>query len=445
MKTLGHIRNRHTAAILLSGLTLVALTGCGLGTIAPPTPVTGAVIQGTVFGGQQPVNGATIQLYAAKLTGYGLAAAPLITTPPQTLANGSFSVSGKYTCPTPDAPMYLVATGGNAGGGTNANLAMMVALGSCNAIAANAANVTVTINEITTVASAWALSPFMTGLSQLSTGSSAAAQTGLTNAFADVNTLSNIATGATPGTNLPAGTTVPSATVISIADILSACVNSAGGIYTDTSTPCGKLFANAKSGGSTGTAPTDTITAALNIAHNPGSNVTTLYGIGTPTPAFAGGLSNPPNDFTLAVNYAPVGLSSPSALAADASGNIWLTNSTANTVTVLSHTGTLSSITGSTAALNAPSAVAIDGSGNAWVANKGNGTVSVINGSTGAAVGSPISSGGLNAPNGIAIDSLSNVWVSNSNASVTKITGTTGTNLTPAGVTAAIAIAVNPH
>ena len=41
----------------------------------------------------------------------------------------------------------------------------------------------------------------------------------------------------------------------------------------------GTLFANAESGGTTGTLPTDTATAAINIAHNPAANVAPLYGV----------------------------------------------------------------------------------------------------------------------------------------------------------------------
>jgi len=36
------------------------------------------------------------------------------------------------------------------------------------------------------------------------------------------------------------------------------------------------LFSNAKNGS---TAPTDTVTAALNIAHNPTANIGTLFGL----------------------------------------------------------------------------------------------------------------------------------------------------------------------
>jgi len=50
-----------------------------------------------VHGGQQGVSGATIQLYAAGATGYGLAATALLTTTVTSHAAGSFNITGDYT------------------------------------------------------------------------------------------------------------------------------------------------------------------------------------------------------------------------------------------------------------------------------------------------------------------------------------------------------------
>ncbi len=57
-------------------------------------------------------------------------------------------------------------------------------------------------------------------------------------------------------------------------------------------------------------------------------------------PPFQTGLSTQPSDFTMAVTFTG-NMSAPSALAADASGNIWIANKTSNTVTELSQNGTL--------------------------------------------------------------------------------------------------------
>lgn len=67
---------------------LTALTGCGLGgnfsSTAAKTAGAATTVQGNVHGGQQPVSGATIQLYAAGVpatgSGYGIGATPLLTS-----------------------------------------------------------------------------------------------------------------------------------------------------------------------------------------------------------------------------------------------------------------------------------------------------------------------------------------------------------------------------
>ena len=81
------------------------LAGCGgMVNDAPTGPVQGAALQGNVHGGQNPVAGATIKLYAAQSsgpagTGYGQAAQSLLTNAVTTGSDGSFSISGDYNCP----------------------------------------------------------------------------------------------------------------------------------------------------------------------------------------------------------------------------------------------------------------------------------------------------------------------------------------------------------
>lgn len=62
----------------------------------------------------------------------------------------------------------------------------------------------------------------MTGPTTLGTSATNAA--GLSNAFADVNTLVAIGTGATPGSAVPAGATVPTTEINTLADILASCM-----------------------------------------------------------------------------------------------------------------------------------------------------------------------------------------------------------------------------
>ena len=440
-------------AAALSAAFCFALTGCGLGASDPsyevPVSFHGAAIRGSVFGGQQPVAGSTIQLYATGTGGYGTAAAPLIAATIKTNASGGFDVTNDYTCPSASAPTYLVSTGGNAGYNNNPNLALMAALGPCG----NLSTATfVSINEVTTVASVYALSAFMAGPtdSYASVATSTGNAAGMVNAMNDVNLLADVATGATPGASAPSTAAVPTKEIYTLADIIASCINSQGGSYNDGSA-CGTLFYNANPGGSSATAPTDTITALMNIAQHPAlpaSAMQALYDLATPTSPFQGGLTAQPNDFTLAVVFSDPSLKAPSSLAVDSTGNVWLANANGNTVTELSHTGTTLSGSGFTAAFSTPSAIAIAQDGTVWVSNRGNNTVSRIDVSGAAVSGSPYSGGGLNLPQAIAFDAQGKAWIGNSgNSSVTAIPSAGGTpvNYTPSGVATPLALSVNPH
>ncbi|MGA7155737.1 MAG: hypothetical protein WBY53_02755 [Acidobacteriaceae bacterium] len=435
--------------ILLIGVAAL-LTGCGAGWQyhAGTSPWrsgsgsgSGTGIRGTVFGGQQPLVGASLQLYAANLSGYGNMASPLLPAGSiQTEADGGFDITGQYTCPVPDAPVYLVATGGNPGlSASNPNLAEMAALGSCSALQASDTTV-VKMNEVTTVAAAYALAPFMTGIASMSTSPSNTA--GLNFAFADVNQLVNNATGTSPGADLPPGASLPRAQLNALADSLGACVDSTGGTAGDTSA-CGTLFAAATPPG--GTAPTDTVSAVIEIVQHPGQNVAAIYALAAASHPFRPTLTAAPNDWTLAVTYTGGGLSAPSAVAVDADGNVWITNRGANTVTELAPSGAV--LATSAAALSGPAAVALDASGDPWIANATANTLTHLSDS---ATVTSSASGGLSVPAGLAIDPQGNLWVSNSGAaSVSEFTSTgsslSGNGFAGSGITNPLGIAVSTY
>src|SRR5436305_1978095 len=118
------------------GLLALGLNGCGMhqasGTGTGATAPVTAAKQGKVTGGEQPVRGAAIQLYAVGTTGGGSPATPLLTSSVVTDASGGFTLTGLYSCPSATAPVYLTATGGDPGlGQTIPALALMSALGSC--------------------------------------------------------------------------------------------------------------------------------------------------------------------------------------------------------------------------------------------------------------------------------------------------------------------------
>jgi len=389
-----------------------------------------------VHGGSQPIIGATIQLYAAGTTGYGAGATALLNTAVTTDANGSFSITGDYTCPSSTSQLYIVATGGNPGltpGTNNAAIVLMTALGPCTLYGSQYTlnpNSFIFINEATTVASVYALSPFMApGTTQI--GSSSTNSIGIANAFLSVPNLVNTTTGA-PLATTPAGNgIVPQAELDTLADILASCVNSNG-----VSLSCLSLQTATTPAG--GTAPTNVLQAIYNVATNPASQVAALYALASATAPFQPTLTAAPNDWTIALTYTAYG-STQTGIAIDASGNAWISNvftsstNLTSSVTELSPNGTLlSDSAGYTGGgLNRPSAIAIDPSGNAWLPNglvysvtefSSNGTP--LSGSTGF--------GGVINPTAIAVDGLGDVWVGNDSPSLAEF-GNNGTLLSPTG------------
>jgi hypothetical protein len=259
---------------------------------------------GKVHGGQQPISGATIQLFAASTAGNGFVATPLLTRIVKTDTSGAFSITGAYTCPDASSLVYLVATGGNPGlapGSNNAAAALMAALGPCRNLSASTF---IFVNEVTTVASVSALAPFMTSYSAV--GSTSVDVQQLAAAFTQVNALVDSSTGTMPGPGLEAGYSSPNLEINSLADILASCINSSGGEANDGSV-CGELFAYTQPVPLP--APTETIGAALQIAKSPTTNVAALFGLSSATAPFQPALAAVPSDWAVAIQPGtPIGL-----------------------------------------------------------------------------------------------------------------------------------------
>jgi len=338
---------------------------------------------------------------------------------------GCFSITGDYGC-TAGTQVYLYSLGGSQGGVTNPVAGLLAALGNCPSGGSFATETPfVVVNEVSTIAAAYAFAGFASdALHVSSSGTVPLAQTGIANAFANAANLAGISTGAALATTPAGNGTVPQTTINTLANILAACVNSNGASSGPTSpTACYTLFHDAQSGGSSGTLPGDTATAAINMAHNPGTNIMALYALSTASPPFAPALSAKPNDFTIALNFTGGGLSSPIGIAIDGSGNAWVANDGNSSVTELTSLGASfanSPYTGG--GLYYPDAIAIDGPGHVWVANDesaagvngGNGSVTELSSSGTPTSGSPYTGGGLNGPAGLAIDGSGNAWVSDS-------------------------------
>ncbi|HEU5342686.1 NHL repeat-containing protein [Edaphobacter sp.] len=426
---------------------LVLLGGCGSnssGTAPPPPPPgSGVTFGGKAMAGTQPISGATVQLYAAGTTGNGSAATALLTSAVTTDATGAFTVPAGYQCPSGSSQLLLKISGGKVGtAAENSAIVLATALGACNQLTASTQ---FAVNEVTTAATAWGLSQFLSTGGDL--GASSTNAQGLANAVANVANLVNLTTGASPGAGFPATASSPAAKLNSLANLLNACTAAA------TTAPCSQLFASATPTG--GTAPTNTFIAALDMARNPGSNVAALYTQSTTSTAFSPALTVAPADWTLFINYKGGGMNSPGALGVDAKGNVWVASYFA-VASEFSPTGSpvfANGITGG--GLCNSYGLAIDPGNNVWITNEASSSPpcsdSVVELSPSGQFMSGAkgySAGGLNYPIAIAIDANSTAWVvdyGNShltqyNSSGQPLSGATGYSSTNLVFPVAIAI-----
>jgi hypothetical protein len=285
-----------TAPLFLIALSTL-LAGCGVGTSVVPTvtPSAGVALTGRVHGGQQPVSGATIQLYEANVTGANLASKPLISSAVVTNAQGYFTITGTYTCTSATTLVYIAATGGNPGlaaGSNNRGIAMMTVLGTCGSLTATTF---IQINELTTVVAVECLAPFMLDITHVSVDPVNIA--GLTAAFTSATTYINFSTGVL--NVVTGGPVIPVTLFNTLANILAACVNTAGGAAND-GTICGKLYSYSLNGT---VYSTDTILAILYIVRFPSQNVALLYSLIVTAPPFLPELTVVPTDFTVGIVF----------------------------------------------------------------------------------------------------------------------------------------------
>jgi len=366
-------------ALLLLTAMLLATAGCGSTGSEPAGPAhSAAPANGRAMGGQAGIAGGTVKMWRVNTD--GTAATNILTQAVTTDANGYFTLTGFYSCitapTTANSEIYLTITGGNPGFGSNSALALMAALGPCGSLTSSTF---VIVNEVTTVASVWALQQFMgatygvAGSEDVAVNTLAQSITGMQNAFATVPVLVTNSMGA--AVSGMANATIETTKINTIANILSTCVNSDGaGI-------CADFFAAVTPTGST--APADTTQAALYMALNPTNNIAQIYGymtgIGAP---FSPSMSSAPYDWTLGVIYATGGSVAtpvlPYLMAADASGNLWMgdsAGSSANGLMEIGPTGqsALGSpfLSGSSTPVSGPQTVAVDTLGNIWLANHG--------------------------------------------------------------------------
>jgi hypothetical protein len=397
--------------VLLASLAAGLLSGCSAKFVPSPVQpeqVSIGNIQGMVHGGQAPVSGAHVYLYAAGTGGYGTSATSLIHSGNNafedgsgnyyvtTDAGGNFAVGGDYTC-TAATQVYIVAVGGNPGltpvppatSVDNTAIVEMAGLGQCPGAGNLAAqDPYVVINEVSTVAFAYSMGGFGTDAYHVSSNAAAssASATAIANAMANTGNIVNLQYGQAPtATNGNSNSVNPQAKIYALANILATCVNTSS--YQ--SSACAALFSASKN--SAGTAPTDAATAIFNIVHNPGQNVSTLYGLMPSQGVFSPSLTSQPADWTLPIVYK----------------------------NVLSQFGTNGSNQVTSGAYN----IAFDASGNAWIGDRKKGIVEIS--SLGAVQTFTDSQFGM--VKGIAVSpDSSSIWVTDYQNEAVYIMSTTG-------------------
>ena len=390
--------------------------------------------------GQQPVIGAAVQLYSAGNAGNGSAPTALLANSLTTGSAGTFAVPGGYSCPSAQTPIYLLAKGGQAGSSAaNPSVWLMTALGPCGSIGAGGNFV---LNEVTTAASVWALASFMTSDGQV--GASCTNTAGLNNAFLNVNSLVNVSTGTSPGSGLPSALAVPTKKLNTLANVLASCTGSSGG------SACSGLFNAAASGSSI---PDNTLDAALNIAHSPGSNVAAIYALAAGSEAFSPALPTAPPDFMLHNTISGGGMDAPASVSVADSGNVWV-SSYFNTISEFLPNGSTAfpaGITGS--GITQSYGMALDAAGNIWIANEqtspnsGLGNIAELN-SSGTALQTGLTDGGIDFPIAVAADPNGNMWfadygdskVTQLNGSGTPVSGSSGWGGTSLAFPVALAV-----
>ena len=293
-------------AILLAAACLLVSTGCASRTI-PGSGAQSLAIEGGVHGGQQPISGALVYLFASHTDNSGTVSIALLPNPATTDANGAFTLDpSSYTCASPNDQVFFIAAGGDPGAGTvNHAITLVDLFGSCGDLNASSF---VAINEVTTVAAAFALAPVY-GNSYLNSNSFSSGfnpqeiafnnpiltqPTQIAQLFTNATSLVNPATGAATTNFGPQVQT----TINALGNTTAACVNSTS----PSSSACQNLFSTIW--GPELKPPSDTFQALLYLAETPNSIPGSLVSLAPPSAPFQPTLSADPPTWAMPAFYA---------------------------------------------------------------------------------------------------------------------------------------------
>jgi hypothetical protein len=430
------------ALLCVTVVPFALLSGCAMTSSGPADSLISNV-SGIVHGGQSPIQGASVVLYVTASTSPGYFHPGVVIGTATTDVNGSFTVSPSATpsnCPAGQYA-YISSAGGYPSGTptlTNNSTLLVAALGACNTISSST---TVTINEVTTVAAAYALSGFMgtaangsiyqanvgaSGTNNAAIGTSTQAA-GLGHAFLNAASLASYATGTANSqtANITVGATtvngsVPLAEINTLGDILQACVNGATG-----NSSCVSLFGFTPS--ISGVAPVNTLQSMINLARNPypsAAAMNAITGLFSIVPsggaAFVPQLTANPPDWSLAIVYKnATAFPAQYFMALDANDTVYAGGSAAPKIAAMSAYGVSTpSFTAGTLG-SATRQIAPDALGNVWVvgyvSTAGTTTTNFYQYSAsagGTPTAYPVTSTASQVY-GLAVDKSNNVWISN--------------------------------
>ena len=291
---------------------VAALATCALFSWACTPAAADVRIEGQVQAGGAPLANSTVTLWAAS------AGEPRQLAQVKSGNDGRFQLLSQET-PGTDVSLYLVAKGGVArqkGDGDNLAIALLTVLG-------NAPPAKVVINEMTTVASVWTNAQFLDGTTIKGSA------LGLRIAAGNVPNFVDLETGGY-GVMIQDGfnsTQTPTmANFATLSNVLAGCTTRVK------ANACDSLFAAAT--GRDGKTPTDTLTAALSIARNPGfkpERVFALLDAFYPVPQgkhlratpFMPYLSFAPGAWVLPLKFSGGGNAGGAKVMFDSEGNAW--------------------------------------------------------------------------------------------------------------------------
>jgi hypothetical protein len=321
----------------------------------------------------------------------------------RTDTSGSFGIS--YVKPAAGV-LYVQAAAGGAG---RLRLESVVAVGSGGGVPPRTLT-TVTVDELTTAATAYALAQF-SGPNGI-----AGPSPGLENAAATAFSLADPASGKAGAvvTDQDNGDTNQTlATLGTLANLVSLC-------QAAPSPQCGELLRLTVPPG--GTIPADTVQAVLNLARNPSLSPAGLFALARTATVYQPALTAPPTAWILALLYTDTDLYASGRIAIDAKGNVWSNNNwlpgkdPSLYMTVLNPVGqpTLGSPISGGGMKGGAWGTAIAPAGSVWVDSFGGAAMSQYS-----PAGTPLSpgtgwtNGDLNHPQGVAVDQKGNVWIAN--------------------------------